>query len=149
MTDDVELFVSSRLRPDEVAGIRAELRDWGWEPQVLRMPARRGAAEFTWLLLLTVPAEIFVKTVLEQLGKQAYESLRGFVQRHLGREATGDGKQVVVIEEAGTGAQFGLTADLPLAAYQQMVEALATGAVEDGFRTFDRKRGRWTADSET
>ncbi|MFC7275772.1 hypothetical protein ACFQS1_17420 [Paractinoplanes rhizophilus] len=144
MTDDVELFVHPGLGPDQVADIRAELRDWGWEPAVRRMPPRRGAADFTWMLLLTVPAEIFVKTMLEQAGRQAFESLRGFVRRRLGRT---EEKQVVVIEEAGSGAQFALSADLPLDAYRQMVEALSAGDLEDGLRTFDRGRGRWVGET--
>ncbi|MFI5896609.1 hypothetical protein ACIA5D_41570 [Actinoplanes sp. NPDC051513] len=144
MTDNIELFVNPGLAPDEVADIRAELRDWGWEPAVRRMPPRRGAAEFTWLLLLTVPAEIIVKTMLEQAGRQAFETLRGFVQRRLGHQ---EETQVVVIEEAGSGAQFALSADLPLEAYRQMVEALSAGATDDGLRTFDRGRGRWVGET--
>jgi hypothetical protein len=148
MNDDVDVFVSARLAPTEIDDITAELRDWGVQARIRRMPSRRGA-EFTWLLLLTVPAEIMVKTMLEQMGVHAYKRLQQFVRRTLGRadaEGRRDGAgKIVVIESADTGAQFALDADLPLAAYQQMVEALAGTATKDGLHTFDRGHERWVA----
>jgi hypothetical protein len=148
MNDDVDVFVSARLDPAEIDAVKTELREWGVQPRIRRMPSTRGAAEFTWLLLLTIPAEIIVKTMLEQMGVQAYKTLQRFVRRTLGRDGTTDGPppgsgRVVVIESADTGAQFALDADLPLEAYQQMVEALTGTAGREGLHEFDRRHERW------
>jgi hypothetical protein len=104
------------------------------------MPARRGA-EIAWQLLLTLSAEIVVKTMLEQLGVSIYQELREFVQRRLGRAA--DARPVVVIESADSGARYALDADLPLDAYHQMIKALTVVGDDDALRMFDRGQGRW------
>jgi hypothetical protein len=148
MSDDVDVFVSARLDREEIAELEADLRHWGVAPHVRRMPTMRGT-ELTWLLLLTIPAEIIVKTLLEQLGVQVVHSLRGVVQRVLKRSRADDAgpaeqpEKVVVIESPETGAQFALDADLPIDAYQQMFETLTDVVASDGLRTFDRGRRCW------
>jgi hypothetical protein len=147
MSDDVDVFVSARLDRAEIAELEAELRQWGVAPHVRRMPAMRGT-ELTWLLLLTIPTEIVVKALAEQLGVQVARSLRGVVQRVLKRGRTGDAEpaqpeKVVVIESPESGAQFALHADLPLDAYQQMFSTLTDAVTADGLRTFDQGRRCW------
>ena len=142
MTDEVDLLVGPGLDPAEVTDIRAELAEWGLAPRVRRMPTRRGA-EIAWSILLTLPAEIVVKTMLEHLGVRIYQELQTFVQRRL-RRAPG-ARPVVVIESPESGARYALDADLPLDAYHQMIKALTVGGADDTLRTFDRTRGCWTA----
>ena len=168
MTDQVELIVTAQVPADEVADIRTELRAWGWEPEVRRIPTRRGGTDIAWILLLTVPAETIAKTILERLGTEIYQELRGFVRRRM-RPGTDSGPaRAVVIESADTGARFALDADLPLDAYQQMIEALTADAgagvgvgagagagagasagafAGDELHIFDRGRSRWVAAS--
>jgi hypothetical protein len=146
MSQEVEIIASAALSSADISEIESEVRGWGLDPYTRRMPPRRGA-ELSWLLMMAIPAEILAKAVLEKVGADAYEGLRGLVQRVLrrhGRDASA-APGGVVIESASSGAQFALEADLPIEAYRQLFDDIANGSPADGLRMFDREHQRWRA----
>jgi hypothetical protein len=146
--DEVEILASAQANAVDLDVMAAQLREWGLRSSTRRLPARRGVAEFSWLVLLTIPAEMFVQRLLEDLGDQAYERMRALIDRVLRRSPAEpsparSASDTVVVESAGTGAQFALERDLPIQAYVQLFDELA-GADGDGLRTFDRENLRWS-----
>jgi hypothetical protein len=143
MSADVEILASTALDAGDLSEIEDQVRQWGLGTRTSRMPPRRGAAELSWLLLMTIPAEVVAKSMLEKLGTELYQGLRGIVQRVLrNHHRTAPGG--VVVESATTGAQFALEADLPVEAYRQLFDEIAAGTAADGVRTFDRDHQRWS-----
>lgn len=145
MAAEVDVLASEALRPDELDGLAAELTAWGLAPRMLRMPRRRGAAELSWLLMLSIPAEIMAKVLLERLGAELYDGLRTLVERLVrGRHGgTAAAPRIVVVESADTGAQFMLRSDLPIDAYHQLVEEIASDTAGPGRWAFDERLNRW------
>ncbi len=148
MSGQVEILATSAVTPDDLADLASEVRNWGVEPLVRRMPARRGAAELSWLVLLTIPAEVIAKTMLERFAADAYTGLRRLVERLVrgARRHNGVGSEPpdkVLVESGNTGAQFTLEADLPIEAYHQMFAEIAGRAADEGVRVFDRESLRW------
>jgi hypothetical protein len=140
MTAEVEILASPALTPAQLSEIESELRGWGLDTRTSRMPPRRGA-ELTWLLLMAIPAEAVAKAMLEKLGADVYQNLRGLVQRVLRHRPARGG---VMVESANTGAQFALEPDLPVEAYQQLLAEIAEKPQGQGVRTFDREHRRWS-----
>lgn len=149
MKGEVEILASSAVSVSDLDEIELQLRQWGLHSAIRRLPPRRGVAELSWLLLLTIPAEIVVGKMVDHLGNAAYQSLRGLVEQVLARYrgAEGDTQPVpstVVVEAAGTGARFALEADLPLEAYRQLFDEITAHSASDGLRIFDRQDHRWS-----
>jgi hypothetical protein len=77
------------------------------------------------VLLTTAAVEPFLKTVFEQVGRDAWQGLRRFVRRLTGDDAPDRSPvrpQAVVFESSATGAQFVFTAGLPVSAFQQAID---------------------------
>jgi hypothetical protein len=144
MSNEVEIIASAALSSADISEIESEVRGWGLDPYTRRMPPRRGA-ELSWLLMMAIPAEILAKAVLEKVGADVYEGLRGLVQRVLRRHSRDASAAGVIIESASSGAQFALEADLPIEAYRLLFDDIANGSPADGLRTFDREHQRWRA----
>jgi hypothetical protein len=144
MSNEVEIIASAALSAADISEIESEVRGWGLDPYTRRMPPRRGT-ELSWLLMMAIPAEILAKAVLEKVGADVYEGLRGLVQRVLRRHSRDASAAGVIIESASSGAQFALEADLPIEAYRLLFDDIANGSPADGLRTFDREHQRWRA----
>jgi hypothetical protein len=141
MAGEVEIVASPSLTTAELAEVEGDLRGWGIPIRTSRMPARRGA-ELTWLLLMAIPAEVVAKAMLEKLGADVYQNLRGLVQRVF-RQHDRSARGGVLVESANTGAQFALEPDLPVEAYHQLFDEIAGRPQGNGVRTFDRENQRW------
>lgn len=141
MTGEVDILAGPALGAADLAEIESELRQWGLGTRTSRMPARRGA-EITWLVVMAFPAEAVAKAMLDKLGVDLYQGLRGLAQRVFGKHGRSE-PGTVMIESANTGAQFALEGDLPLDAYRQLVDAIADRPAAGGVRTFDREQNRW------
>ena len=128
------------LTTAQLSRIEMEMQGWGLTTRASRMRPRRGA-ELSCLLLMTIPAEVIGRAMLEQPGDDLYQNLRGLVDRVL-RHRSGPGG--VVIESMNTGARFALEPDLPAEAYQQLFAELAGKPRGKGMRTYDRTDQRWT-----
>ncbi len=152
MTDDIEILAGPGVAASDLADLESEMRRWGREPVVRRLPARRGGTEWAWLVVLTIPAEVVARAMLEHLGADAYAGLRRLVARVL-RRAPGPGRPPataaagVLVESSDTGAQFALEADLPPEAYRQLFDEIARGLPAGGTRVFDRDHLRWVPSS--
>ena len=76
MSDTVEVLAAAQVAGPELDDIEHQLHQWGLRSSTRQLPARRGIAEFSWLVLLVVPAELMVRVMLERLGDEAYQALR-------------------------------------------------------------------------
>ncbi len=152
MADDIEILAAPGVATTDLADLKSEMGRWGSEPVVRRLPPRRGGAEWAWLVVLTIPAEVVAKAMLEHLGADAYAGLRRLVARVLRRAPGRDRPPAtaaagVLVESSDTGAQFALEADLPAEAYRQLFDEIARGRPAGGTRVFDRDHLRWVPPS--
>src|SRR5437762_4806610 len=76
MTADVEILASPVLTTAQLSRIEMEMQGWGLTTRASRMRPRRGA-ELSCLLLMTIPAEVIGRAMLEQPGDDLYQNLRG------------------------------------------------------------------------
>ncbi|MBW5483286.1 hypothetical protein [Streptomyces bambusae] len=120
---EIEIFWPASLPSEPAAAGEDMLRGAGIETSCLLRPVRRGGVSETVVVLVSSAVlEPFLRTLFQRVADEAASGLKAFVGRLLERPAEGaptpDG---VVIESSPTGARFRFTADLPDAAYEQVV----------------------------
>lgn len=140
---EAEIFWPESLPTDALLAGAGTLRDGGIETTCRLQPVRRGAGLSVLVLLTTTALDPILKSVFEQVGREAWQGLRRFVRRLTSDEdqAGAARPEVVVFESSATGAQFVFTAGLPVAAFRQAIE-LDPGS-GPGRWVWDTGRQKW------
>jgi hypothetical protein len=97
-------------------------RSIGFEPGDVRLMERRGLGDYPWLVTVSLPLAIFLKSFLEQAGKDAAEALRDFIKRIFkARESSGQDGQFVLIDE-DSGIRLTILGELSVKACRKLLE---------------------------
>ncbi len=107
------------------------------------VPTRRGMQELYWLVLATLPLQGFLTGLGEAVGEEAFRRLKRLVGRVREARASGtSAAEPLVLQDAETGLQVVLEADLPPEAYEAL-PALDLSEFERGPLRYDRQRREW------
>lgn len=94
----------------------------GFEAGDVRLMERRGLGDYPWLVTVSLPLAIFLKSFLEQAGKDAAEALRDFIKRIFKvRESSGQDGQFVLIDE-DSGIRLTILGELSVKACRKLLE---------------------------
>lgn len=114
--------------------------------RIRRALAYRGPAELQWLVLAALPLQAFLSGLGGAATEDAYEGLKHLVNRVLGRPSKqSDDGRVLVLRDTGSNLEIVLEADLPAAAYQQLLQ-LDLSRFRRGPLHYDLARGRWRSE---
>jgi hypothetical protein len=112
------------------------------------VPVRRGLGELHWLVLVTVPLQALLSSMGSKLAEDVYQGLQRAVGRLLGRDQeqpAAEQPRPLVLQDTASGLRVVLEADLPDAAYQQLV-GLDLANFQLGPLHYDRQQRRWRSE---
>jgi hypothetical protein len=142
----VELLATAELSQADLTDIEDAFRTLDLRPVTRIMPTRRGP-DTALFVIAALPAQAFLKALLEQVGSDAHQALRALAERVLRRAAHRRGSpRSLVLESTETGARIVLEADLPPDAYRHLFEQLSDQQLDDADHQlrYDRRRRRWS-----
>jgi hypothetical protein len=120
-------------------------RSMGFEPGDIGLQERRSLGDHPWLVMVSVPLGIFLKSFLEQAGHDAAEALRDFIKRifKARRSSTKAGGQFVLIDE-DTGLWVTLLTELPIEACRKLID-LDLSQLGDRYQAliYNTETGEW------
>jgi hypothetical protein len=143
-----EVFLDGRIPVDQERGLIDALAALGMRAQAKVVPARRGLGELHWLVLVSVPLQAFLSSVGSKLAEDAYQGLKRAVDRllgHLQEQPAAEQPRPLVLQDRASGLQIVLEANLPDAAYQQLV-GLDLAQFQLGPLHYDRQQRRWRSE---
>ena len=117
-----ELDMEAGATEAEKREVSQVFRSIGFEPGDVRLMERRGLGDYPWLVTVSLPLAIFLKSFLEQAGKDAAEALRDFIKRIFkARESSGQDGQFILIDE-DSGIRLTILAELSVKACRKLLE---------------------------
>jgi hypothetical protein len=143
-----EVFLDGHIPAGQERGLVNAFAALGVHTDVKVVPAHRGLGELQWLVLVTVPLQAFLSSVGSKLAEDAYQSFKHALGRLLGREReqpAAEPPRPLVLQDTASGLQVVLEADLPDAAYQQLV-GLDLAQYQLGPLHYDRQQRRWRSE---
>jgi hypothetical protein len=97
-------------------------RSIGFEPGDIGAMERRGLGDHPWLVMASASLAIFLKSFLEQAGKDAAEALRNFIKKIFeARQPSKQGGQLVLIDE-DSGIRLTVLTELSVKACRKLLE---------------------------
>ncbi|MET9413992.1 hypothetical protein ABZY03_07320 [Streptomyces klenkii] len=142
------VYFTAETGEEQRAALTDGLAGLGVTPYSATLDALRGEA-LTWLVLVVLPLSGFLQNVGQILAQDACAALKrvlGGALRHSRSEppvpAAPPAPPPLLLEDERSGARIVIDADLPVAAYQQLLE-LDLGSCEGRTLSYDRTRGRW------
>ena len=143
-----EVFLDGQIPADEEWTLVDALAVLGVRTHAKVVPARRGLGELHWLVLVSLPLQAFLTSVGSRLAEDAYQGFQRAVGRLLGRaqgQPAAEQPRPMVLQDTASGLQVVLEADLPDAAYQQLV-AMDLAKFHLGPLHYDRQQRRWRSE---
>ena len=138
-----ELLIASEVDEDAAQQVVDMFDGFGLKTVGRRRLAHRGPMELEWLVLAALPLHAF----LSGLGSEAVTALVAGVKR-LDRQRRKDGNAAgvpLVLHDEQSGIRVIVEAELPAAAYEQLV-ALDLTRYRKGPLHYDRDRGKWRSE---
>jgi hypothetical protein len=133
-----DVVLSEPLTPEMESEIEQLFAGMGATVRTRVIPSRRGPAELSWLVLATIPLEAFLKVLAEGVASDVHVNLRALLQRLSSHRRE---HRPLVLRDPMTRLQIVLEADLPAAAYRQLVE-LDLSQFDRGPLHYDMARSR-------
>ncbi|QHF95050.1 hypothetical protein DEH18_15610 [Streptomyces sp. NHF165] len=152
-----EMLLSREVSEERRADAVGELVRRGYEVRDRRVLAHRGPAELQWAVLVALPLHAFLTGLGTEAVKDAYEGLRRLAGRAVHRGGADDERpgadgpdgadegRPLVLQDERTGLRIVLEADLPRAAYEQLL-GLELSRFRHGPLHYDRARRRWRSE---
>ena len=113
-------------------------------PRVI--PPRRGVDQTQWLVLAMLPLQAFLSGAGTALADDIHQGLKALVGRLSGSKSdSAHTQRPLVLQDADTGLQVILEADLPEDAYQQLVD-LDLSQFQLGPVHYDYRQRRWRSE---
>lgn len=138
--------VAAHVSPEDVRQLLDDFRSIGLDPTARVVPTRRGLSDFPWLVVVTLPLQLFLSTLMQELAGDAYTRLKALVGRVLHHEQQRDeGRRVLVFQDTATGAQVVLEHDLPPEGYRQLFR-VDLAALTHGPLHYDRSKHEWRSE---
>jgi hypothetical protein len=143
---EADVLIDAEVPADQERLLEEALADLGVTARTRVVPTRRGVAELSWLVLVSLPLQAFLSNVGSRLADDAYQALRAVVRRlaHRDRPTPGD-QRPMVLRDVASGLQVVLESDLPDGAYRQLL-ALDLSQFQFGPVHYDRHRCRWRSE---
>jgi hypothetical protein len=139
-----ELDMEAGVTEAEKREVSEGFRSIGFEPGDIRLMERRGLGDYPWLVTVSLPLAIFLKSFLEQAGKDAAEALRDFIKRIFkARESSGQDGQFVLIDE-DSGIRLTILGELSVKACRKLLE-LEPSQLGDQYNAlvYNEETGEW------
>jgi hypothetical protein len=143
-----EVFVDGHIPPGQEHELIDAFAALGVRSHVKVVPVRRGLGELHWLVLVTVPLQALLSSMGSKLAEDVYQGLQRAVGRLLGRDQeqpAAEQPRPLVLQDTASGLRVVLEADLPDAAYQQLV-GLDLANFQLGPLHYDRQQRRWRSE---
>ena len=143
---EVDLILSDAMPTDVGEEVRRFFDALGADVRVRSVPTRRDLGQVPWLALATVPLAALVKALVGRAAEDAYDHLKALVGRLRSRADGSDGHRFpLVLQDPVSRLRIVLEHDLPLGAYQKLVE-LDLSQFKRGPLHFDRQRSEWRSE---
>jgi hypothetical protein len=143
---EADVLIDPEVPADQERLLEEALAGLGVTARTRVVPTRRGAAELSWLVLVSLPLQAFLSNVGSRLADDAYQALRAVVGRLAPRDRPTPGDQrPMVLRDVASGLQVVLEPDLPDDAYRQLV-ALDLSQFQFGPVHYDRHLSRWRSE---
>lgn len=137
-----DLIVSHQVARDEEELLTATLSALGATPSVRVLPPRRVAEPLTWLVLIALPLQGFLKTLADKAAEDGYRQLQKAFRSLRRPTAAAVPPPPVVLQDPATGLRIILDHDLPDEGYQELL-AVDLSQYHLGPLHYDRAQGRW------
>jgi hypothetical protein len=139
-----ELDMEAGATEAEKREVSQVFRSIGFEPGDIRLMERRGLGDYPWLVTVSLPLAIFLKSFLEQAGKDAAEALRDLIKRIFkARESSGQDGQFILIDE-DSGIRLTILGELSVKACRKLLE-LDPSQLGDQYNAlvYNEETGEW------
>ena len=147
-----DVFIDSTLPPGEEEQFVDTLAALGVPARVHVLQPRRSAAELQWIILAALPLQSFLSGVGSNFANDAYQAFQGAVRklfRHVpvieAPSTQTPTARPVVLQDATSGVQVVLEPDLPVAAYEQLLQ-LDLSQFRFGPIHYDQAGKRWRSE---
>ena len=139
-----ELDMEAGVTEAEKREVSEAFRSIGFEPGDVRLMERRGLGDYPWLVTVSLPLAIFLKSFLEQAGKDAAEALRDFIKWIFkARESSGQDGQFVLIDE-DSGIRLTILGELSVKACRKLLELDPSQLVDQyNALVYNEEIGEW------
>lgn len=139
-----EVQVAADLPDDDRHQLIDDLRSLGLNPTTKTALLHRGVSDIVpWLVLIALPLQPFLNTLVEKLASDTYTGLKALVVRVFRhRHEPEDGTRVLILEDTVTGVQVVLEPDLPAEGYHQL-QRLDLSTITRGPLRYDRSKREW------
>jgi hypothetical protein len=139
------LDMESGVSEAEKREVSEAFRSMGFEPGDIGLQERRSLGDHPWLVMVSVPLGIFLKSFLEQAGHDAAEALRDFIKRifKARRSSTkADGQFVIIDKDSGLWVM--ILTELPIEACRKLME-LDLSQLDDQYQAlvYNTETGEW------
>lgn len=117
-----ELDMEAGVTEAEKQKVSEAFRSIGFEPGDIRLMERRSLGDHPWLVMASASLVIFLKSFLEQAGKDAAEALREFIKRIFqSRQPSAREGQFVLIDD-DSGIRLTILTELSVEACRKLLE---------------------------
>jgi hypothetical protein len=146
MTLTTEVLVAHPISTAEAAQMVDDFKAIGLNADLRVISARRSVNDAAWLVLAALPVQPFLNQLAGNLGTDAYEHLKGFIDRILHRrQAPTAATPLLVLQDINTGVQVVLEQDLPIEGYQELLR-FDFSAIRRGPLHYDLYHRRWRSE---
>lgn len=145
---EVELLLCQQITAEQEHGLRADFTGWGYPVRTRRALPHRGPEQLGWLVLVALPLHAFLAGLGTEAVSDAYQGLKRLASRLPRSRGPGPGRDrpgVLVLQDARSELRVVLEADLPVRAYQQLLE-LDLSDYRFGPLHYDRTQARWRSE---
>lgn len=134
------------FQPEEEQAIVEAFRALDVAVRTRLVPTRRGLEQLQWLVLAALPLDAFLSELGSAAAQNLAQGLNDLVTRVVGaKHNAASSPQVLVLQDAEIRLQVVLETDLPMRAYQALVE-LDLSQFREGPVHYDRRRGKWRSE---
>lgn len=144
VTLTAEVLLGADLLEDNHDYLVDGLRSLGVAPTVKRVLRHRGINDIPpWLVLVALPLQPFLTTLIEKLAGDAYPRLKSLVVGLFRRQAEAEGEaRVLVLQDSVSGVQVLLEPDLPAESYERL-HRIDLSTLGQGPLRYDRTAREW------
>lgn len=140
-----QVVIDAGASADEIREVEAAFRSAGVGATVRAAYQRKGVADFSWIVLATLPLTAFFTALASEAGRDAYRALRQFVRNVFSaRQHSPQPQGSLLARDTETCIEILLEPDLPDKAYRELLQ-LDLSAFELGSVKYDRDKGEWRA----
>jgi hypothetical protein len=141
----VELLVDREVTDELEQQLAATFSGFGFHTECRRQLTHRGVSELGWLVLAALPLHAFLSGLGSEAVKDIYASVKKLAKRKIEQGTKPVDRFPLVLQDSHSGLRIVLEDELPVEAYQQLINLDLT-AYRVGPLHYDRHRRAWRSE---